>query len=189
MTDQPADHLRAFLKSLGLDASVDDQLADTPERVTELFGELFAGLHTDPPSPSTFAPPKTHEDPDPVVIAALPFQSMCAHHLLPFFGTVDVAYLPAEQMVGFGSIARIVDHFARRPQVQERMIAQIAEHIEETLNPRGVLVRLRARQLCMEMRGAEKTGELISIAGRGQLADGSLRGQLLDEFNRAGPSL
>lgn len=189
MTDQPADHLRSFLEAMGLDDQVDPQLSETPERVTELFEQLFAGIDDEPPEPSTFGPPETDGPPDPVVVAALPFQSMCAHHLLPFFGTVDVAYLPDETMIGFGSVGRIVDHFAARPQVQERMLAQIADYLEATLEPAGLLVRLRARQLCMEMRGSEKTGELVSLAGRGRLTDGELRGELLQEFRHAESSL
>lgn len=185
MTDQPADHFRAFLQSLGLDEELDDQLAATPQRVTELFRELFEGVDGEPPSPSTFAPPDSDGAADPVIIAALPFQSMCVHHMLPFFGTVDVAYLPDETMVGFGSIGRIVDHFAARPQVQERMIAQIADHIEKTLEPRGLLVRLRARQLCMEMRGARKNGVLVSVAARGELTEDQLRAEFLDQFQSA----
>lgn len=181
MTDQPEELLRSFLHSLGIDEGDDPHLGQTPRRVTEMFRELFSGLHGDAPSPSTFAPPENSGD-DAVVISAIPFQSMCAHHLLPFFGTVDVAYIPDKAMVGFGSIGRFVDHFARRPQVQERLIAQLVEHIEETIAPRGLLVRLRARQLCMEMRGAKKSGELISIAARGSLIDGDRRPELLRQF-------
>ena len=185
MTDQSAEHFRSFLQSLGLDEELDAELAETPERVAELFRQLFSGFDAEPPEPSTFPPPDTGTEPDPVVIAAIPFQSMCVHHMLPFFGAVDVAYLPDQAMVGFGSIGRIVDHFAARPQVQERMIAGIVGHLAETLEPRGLLVRLRARQLCMEMRGAKKRGELVSLAGRGELADGPLRRELVDQFRDA----
>lgn len=183
MADQPADLLRAYFEALGLDADIDPELKQTPERVTEMLRELFSGVGTEPPTLSTFPAPDGEAGSDPVVIAAIPFHSMCVHHLLPFFGTVDVAYIPADHMVGFGSIGRVVDHFARRPQVQERMIAQIAEYLGEELNPAGLLVRLRARQLCMEMRGAQKTGDLISIAARGSLREGPLRRELLSQFD------
>ena len=185
MDEQAVDYLRAFLDAVGLDERADPELADTPGRVTELFGELFSGLTADPPEPSTFSTPESHRRADPVIISAIPFQSMCVHHLLPFFGAVDVAYLPGDEMVGFGSIGRIVDHFARRPQVQERMIAQIADHLERTIELDGLLIRLRARQLCMEMRGAKKRGELVSIAARGELIDGPRRTELLQQFQRA----
>ncbi len=189
MSDRPAEHLRAFLESLGLDDEFDPELADTPERVTELFGELFSEFDENPPEISTFSSEYTGGQSDPVVIAAIPFESMCVHHLLPFFGTVDVAYIPGDTMVGFGSIGRVVDHFAGRPQVQERMIAGIADHLEQQLDPTGLLVRLRARQMCMEMRGAKKKGELISVAGRRALSDGSLRSELLAQFRQTETSL
>lgn len=189
MDDKPAELFRAFLHSLGLDEQQDPELARTPERVTQMMGELFSGISSAPPEPSTFSLSDEEAKNDPVVIAAIPFQSMCVHHLLPFFGCVDVAYIPGELMVGFGSIGRIVDHFARRPQVQERMIAQIANHIEKTLKPDGLLVRLRARQLCMEMRGSQKRGELISLAGRGCLQDGPRRAELLSQFEHSQTSL
>lgn len=184
MDDSTIDQLRSYLRALGLDDEVDPHIKDTPRRVTELLHQLFSGLREDPPRPSTFEVPPD-ERPGPVVICALPFQSMCAHHLLPFFGAIDVAYQPAKVMVGFGSIGRIVDHFARRPQVQERMIAQIADHIDETLEPDGLLIRLRARQLCMEMRGSKKSGELVSLAARGTLRKGRRRTELLNQFQSA----
>ncbi len=184
MSDHSAELLRAYLESIGLDDSDDPHLAETPRRVTEMFESLFSGLRNEAPTPSTFAPPKSASD-DPVVISAIPFKSMCAHHLLPFFGTIDVAYIPAQKMIGFGSIGRMVDHFARRPQVQERMIAQLVDHIDDTIAPEGLLLRLRARQLCMEMRGAQKSGELISIAARGSLTDGRRRSELLRQFESA----
>ncbi len=189
MTDTQVEQLRSYLRSLGLDEQADPELVDTPRRVTDLYGELFSGVGVDPPVPSTFPTPGGQKEADPVIIAAIPFQSMCVHHLLPFFGKVDVAYIPAEKMVGFGSIGRIVDHFSRRPQVQERLIVQIADYLEESLAPAGLLIRLRARQLCMEMRGARKTGELISLAGRGSLADGPRRQELLEQFQHAEQSL
>jgi GTP cyclohydrolase I len=121
---------------------------------------------------------------EPVVLAALPFYSMCVHHVVPFFGTIDVGYVPDEKMTGFGSVGRVIDHFARRPQVQERLVNQIASHIDDELDPRGVLVRCRARQMCMEMRGSEKTGTLIATAARGVLTDETRRARLLETFAR-----
>lgn len=185
MKDPTVQTFREFLLGLGLDLDQDPELHRTPERFTELLRERFSGLHEDPPTMSTFALSSGDDPPGPVMLCALPFHSLCVHHLLPFFGTLDVAYLPGEKMVGFGSIGRVIEHFARRPQVQERMIAQIADYLQSSLQPRGLLIRLRARQLCMEMRGAEKTGELISIAHRGLLKEGPLRGELLQQFQRA----
>ncbi len=184
MADDSPHILASFLESLGLDLAADPELERTPERVTELLRDLFGGLHEEPPPISAFEI-DTAVDHGPVVIAALPFKSMCVHHLLPFFGAIDVAYVPGDRMIGFGSVGRVVDHFARRPQVQERLIVQVADYLEETLEPTGLLVRLRARQLCMEMRGAEKHGELISFAARGSLVAGERRQELLAEFRAA----
>ncbi len=186
MVDQDSvEFFRQFLASQGLDADLDDELAATPERVTELFRFLFRGLREDPPTLSTFPPPTT----DPVALCALSFQSMCVHHLLPFFGAIDVAYIPDQKMVGFGSIGKVIDHFSYRPQVQERLIVDIADYLEESLQPQGLLIRLRARQMCMEMRGSQKQGELVSIAGRGCLEDGPRRAELLAQFQAAEEAL
>lgn len=189
MDENPVLLFRSFLSSLGLDETLDPELKETPERFTELLRQLFASTHEPPPTLSTFELAETEEPPGPVLICAIPFQSMCVHHLLPFFGAVDVAYLPAKKMVGFGSIGRVVDHFAQKPQVQERMIAEIADLLQKSLEPRGLLVRLRARQLCMEMRGAAKTGELISFASRGLFKSGSQRSELISQFEQAQQAL
>lgn len=183
MTDDAAHRFREFLVRVGIDLDGDPEMARTPERVTELYGELFSGLRSDPPELSVFTLP-SEEVHGAVFLTALPFYSMCVHHLLPFFGAVDVAYLPGNRMVGFSSIGAVVDHFARRPQVQERMIVQIADYIDEALEPQALLVRLRARQLCMEMRGCQKTGELISLAQRGDLKP-QTRSEFLTAFQRA----
>ncbi len=172
---------RQFLATQGLDPELDPELEATPERVTELFGFLFQGLQSDPPALSTFPPPTG----DPVALCGLAFQSMCVHHLLPFFGTMDVAYIPGEKMVGFGSIGRVIDHFSYRPQVQERLIVEVADYLEHALEPSGLLIRLRARQMCMEMRGSQKRGELISIVARGELRSGELRMDLMEQFRSA----
>lgn len=183
MDDSTVETFRKYLRQLGLDPKTDPELGRTPERVTALFQELFRGLHELPPDISVF---ELTEDASrsPVMITALPFYSTCVHHLLPFFGTVDVGYLPHKKMVGFSSIGTVIDHFAHRPQVQERMIAQIADYLHQELAPRALFVRLRARQLCMEMRGCQKTGELISTTWRGA-DDSHLQDQFLRSFERA----
>ena len=176
-------HIQDALNAMGIHSKADPELARPPERFTELLAELTSGLHEPPPTMSTFPSEPSSE---PVVLCALPFHSLCVHHLVPFFGTIDVAYIPHTQMVGFGSIARVIDHFARRPQVQERLVTQIAEEIQKQLSPHGVLVRCRARQMCMELRGAKKRGVLISSAAHGTLSEHSLLKQhILDEFRSA----
>ncbi len=186
MSDDPEDHARRMLESLGLDPEGDDELAETPGRFTEFLGEFFAATDDEPPDLSTFRAEYTGGgDAEPVVLAGLPFYSMCIHHLVPFFGTVDVAYVPGEAMTGFGSVGRVVDHFAHRPQLQERFTDQIAGLLDERLSPEGLLVRSTARQMCMEMRGAEKTGRTVATASRGSLADGARRRDLLETFRTA----
>ena len=103
------------------------------------------------------------------MLADLPFHSLCAHHLVPFFGEVTVSYIPNGRVGGLGGIARLVEHFARQPQLQERMTAQIADAVWEQLRPRGVLVGSTARQMCMEMRGARTKGRIKSYAEHGEV--------------------
>ena len=184
MSNQDAiEHLRAALKALGLTSEVDPELGKTAERFVGLLNDSFEGLEIPPPTISAF--PLGDAQPEPVVAAALPFKSMCVHHLLPFYGTIDVAYVPSDTIIGFGSIGRVIDHYASMPQLQERMVNQIAGLLEESLRPQGLLVRCRARQLCMEMRGSKKRGLLTSFAARGVLREGPLRTELMAEFRAA----
>lgn len=186
MSESPAEHVRALLESLDLDETADAELNETPERFVELLETVFSEVDEPAPEMSTF-PADTvgqGERSEPVVLTALPFYSMCIHHLVPFFGAVDVAYVPGDRMTGFGSVGRVIDHYAHRPQLQERLVDQIADHIRDDLSPQGVLVRCRARQMCMEMRGAEKRGHLLATDARGSLTDGERRRELLDSFAR-----
>jgi GTP cyclohydrolase IA len=184
MSDEAVKYARALLESLGLDETVDPELRTAPERFTELLRTTFSGIDDDPPVLSTFPSEamQTEAALEPVVLLGLPFQSMCVHHLVPMFGTVDVAYVPQDRIVGFGSVGRAIDYVAARPQVQERIVAQLAELLERHLEPEGLLVRCRARQLCMEMRGAKKRGVLVSSASRGSLSSGELRAELMRQF-------
>lgn len=188
MSDDATDHARALFDSLGLDPEEDPELDATPEMFVEFLRENFATREADPPEMSTFPSDYTGSgSPEPVVVADLPFHSMCVHHVVPFFGRIDVAYLPAETMTGFGSVGRVVDHFTSRPQVQERLVEEIAEHLEGQLEPRGVLVRCRARQMCVEMRGNRKRASFLSTASRGELRDGAVRREVISAFDEKGP--
>jgi GTP cyclohydrolase I len=184
MAQDAAQHARRMLESLGLDPDDDPELAETPERFTKFLETFFDGTDGNPPEMSTFPTDHTGagEASEPVVLTALPFYSMCVHHLVPFFGTFDVAYVPGETMTGFGSVGRVIDHFAGRPQVQERLVEQVTEFMWDELSPRGLLVRSTARQMCMEMRGAEKTGRTVATASRGNLTDGELRRDVTETF-------
>lgn len=187
MAPNPVDKARAFLESLGLDAERDAELERTPERVTALLQDLFSGLDEPAPELSTFD--FEGEDADAVLVCALPFKSMCVHHLLPFFGTVDIAYLPSKKMAGFGGFCRVVDWAASRPQVQERLVEEIASHLQDLLAPEGLLVRCRARQMCVEMRGARKRGVYISTSSRGTLRSGEARSDVMRQFVAAEESI
>jgi GTP cyclohydrolase IA len=135
-----------------------DGLRDTPRRVAAMYEELFSGLHDDPARhlEVTFAA----EHDEMVMVRDIPFASLCEHHLVPFLGRAHVAYIPAEdgRITGLSKLARLVDGFARRLQVQERMTTEIADAIELVLQPRGVLVVIEAEHLCMSMRGVKKPG-------------------------------
>src|SRR5258706_321137 len=141
-------------------------LRETPERVARMYEEIFGQGEEDPHvSLSTKFDEQHHEV---VLVKDFPFFSMCEHHLMPFFGKALVAYIPSGQIVGFPKLARVVESFARRPQVQERMTSQIADIINEELKPEGVAVVCEAVHTCMTMRGVKKTGSsVITSAMRG----------------------
>ena len=172
-----------LMEHLGLDEASDPHLGRTPERVAALWAELFGGLREPTPEMSVFE--CEYGSQEPVVIAGLPLYSMCAHHFLPFFGEVDIAYIPGARLGGVGSFSRVVAHFARRPQVQERLVEQVADHIERALEPKGVLVRVSARHLCMEMRGEKVNGRLVNTAARGILKDLQHRSEVFDLIKSA----
>ena len=146
-----------LLSAIGEDPERDG-LVNTPVRVAAMYEELFSGLHDDPARhlEVTFAA----EHDEMVMVRDIPFASLCEHHLVPFLGRAHVAYIPADdgRITGLSKLARLVDGYARRLQVQERMTTQIAEAIESALSPRGVLVVLEAEHLCMSMRGVKKPG-------------------------------
>jgi len=129
-------------------------LIDTPRRVAEMYGELFAGMCQDPREELKVGYELGHRE--LVILKDIPFYSMCEHHLLPFYGRAHVAYMPRDRIVGLSKLPRIVDAFARRLQVQERLTTQIAEAIDKALHPYGVAVVIEAYHLCMMMRGVQK---------------------------------
>jgi GTP cyclohydrolase IA len=171
-----AEHVQAIIRLLRLDAA-DPNLAGTPERVAEAYFELLSGEQS-PPELTSFA--NREGISEPVVLRDIPVYSLCAHHWLPFFGQALVAYVPGERIVGLSKLARVVQHFARRPQVQERLTEQIVGCLEAELRPVGALAVIEARHLCMEMRGVRLPGTLTrTTAMRGAFADAGLRERLL----------
>lgn len=154
----------------------------TPERVADMYAELFAGVGKNPAAEidAVFSDAVT---PDPVVVRAIPFYSMCEHHLLPFFGHASLAYVPNRHIAGISKIARALDIAARRLQVQERLTAQLAQAVLERVQPAAVACRIEAEHLCMSMRGIQKPGHrVVTSAVRWQIdetAAGYSRRELL----------
>ena len=147
-------------------------LQATPRRVAAMYEELFAGMDDDPEAHLTVTFAADHDE--MVMVRDIPFASLCEHHIVPFMGKVHVGYIPGEdgRVTGLSKLARLVDVFARRLQVQERMTTQIADTMEKVLLPRGVLVVVEAEHLCMSMRGVKKPGTLtITSAVRGLFRD------------------
>ena len=143
-------------------------LQGTPRRVAEMYTELFSGLDMDARAELSVGFEEGHRE--MVILKDIPFYSMCEHHLLPFYGVVHVGYIPNDggRVVGVSKLARVVEIFAKRPQLQERMTTQIADAIVEALQPAGVAVVIQAEHLCMTMRGIEKPGSnVITSATRG----------------------
>jgi GTP cyclohydrolase IA len=160
-----------LLEALGEDPSRDGLVA-TPRRMAAMFDELFSGVETDPATYLTVTFAAEHDE--MVMVRDIPFTSLCEHHMVPFIGKAHVAYIPGEdgRITGLSKLARLVDGYARRLQVQERMTTQIADTLEQELEPRGVLVVVEAEHLCMAMRGVRKPGTLtITSAVRGLFRD------------------
>ncbi len=142
-------------------------LRNTPQRVARMYAELFQGLNSEPASLLETKFTETYDE--LVVLKDIPFNSMCEHHLMPFEGTASVAYLPDGQVVGISKLARVVDAFAHRPQVQERLTSQIADTLMEAVHPKGVAVVMRATHACMTCRGIKKAGSImVTSAVRGR---------------------
>jgi GTP cyclohydrolase I len=156
-----------LLDALGEDSSRDG-LLKTPHRVAKMYAELFAGFGENPANHLEVTFAADHDE--MVMVRDIPFASLCEHHLIPFIGKAHVAYIPGDdgRITGLSKLARLVDGYAKRLQVQERMTTEIADAIEETLDPRGVLVVVEAEHLCMSMRGIKKSGtSTVTSAVRG----------------------
>jgi GTP cyclohydrolase I len=161
--------IEALIRALGLDPAAEPELVQTPARVADLYAEIFSGLDpSSEPEIATF--PHAGGGDQIVIVRDLPFHSLCVHHFVPFFGHARVAYLPGERIMGISGAARLLDFYARRPQLQERLTVQIADHLERLLAPRGLAVVIEARHLCMEMRGVRKPGNVETRVVRGALA-------------------
>ncbi len=156
------EHIKRILTLMGEDASREG-LVKTPERVAKAMMTLTRGYDIDPHEVLSSA--KFKEDYSQMVIVKdIDFYSLCEHHLLPFFGKAHVAYIPNGYITGLSKIARVVDIYSHRLQVQERMTSQIKECIQRTLNPLGVMVVVEAKHMCMQMRGVEKQNSITTTS-------------------------
>ena len=177
--------VREILEAIGEDPDRDG-LLETPARVAAMHDEVFSGLHdaADEHLTVTFAA----EHDEMVMVKDIALYSICEHHLVPFLGRAHVAYIPNEdgRITGLSKLARLVESYARRPQVQERLTTQIADEIDRNLQPRGVLVVIEAEHLCMSMRGVRKPGTTtVTSAVRGLFrASAATRNEALDFIRR-----
>jgi GTP cyclohydrolase IA len=163
--------VREILLAIGEDPDRDG-LLETPKRVARMYEDIFSGLSADPGDHLSVLFEADHDE--MVMVRDIPVYSVCEHHLVPWFGQAHVAYIPNDdgRITGLSKLARLVDGFSKRPQVQERLTTQVADKIEAVLAPRGVLVVVEAEHLCMSMRGVRKPGTTtVTSAVRGLMRD------------------
>lgn len=179
-----ADHVQSIIQILGLDPQADSNLRETHRRVAKMYLEMFAGL-SEGAEPDITCFPNEESYTSMVMEKDIPFYSMCAHHFVPFYGHAHLAYIPNERILGLSKMSRIVEFYAKRPQVQERMTEQVAEYMQHHLKPQGVMVVLEARHLCVEMRGVKKPGAVtVTSALRGIFLNKPVREEFLDLLKR-----
>lgn len=147
--------VKMIIEAIGEDPEREG-LKETPDRIARMYSEIFSGLGKD----AAFHLSKTFEDSESEIVVEkdIQFYSMCEHHFVPFYGKVHIAYIPNGRVVGLSKLARTVEVYAKRPQLQERMTCDIADAIEKSLNPKGVMVIIEAEHMCMTMRGVKKPG-------------------------------
>jgi GTP cyclohydrolase I len=157
--------MREIVEAVGEDPEREG-LRGTPERVARMYAELFEGLRIDPKELLRVGFEVGHDE--MVILKDIPFYSVCEHHFMPFHGVAAVGYIPDGRIVGLSKLARLVDAYARRPQVQEQLTGQIADTLMEALRPDGVAVVIEAEHLCMTARGVKKPGSrMVTSATRG----------------------
>jgi GTP cyclohydrolase I len=169
--DRPAieEAVRKILIAIGEDPEREG-LRETPQRVARMYAEIFDGVGRDPGEVvDAFFGDEHYQE--IVMVREIPFYSSCEHHLVPFHGKAHVAYIPQGRVTGLSKLARLIEGFARRPQMQERLTAQVADALMDRLDPLGVMVVVEAEHLCMSMRGVRKPGSItVTSAVRGSLA-------------------
>lgn len=161
-------------------------LQDTPKRVTKMYQEMFQGLNKNPKDEFTAVFSENHDE--LVLVKDIPFFSMCEHHLVPFFGKAHIAYLPSHgKVTGLSKLARAVEIASKKPQLQERLTAQVADALEEALAPKGIFIMIEAEHMCMTMRGVKKPGsKTVTTVSRGLYKENhDERHELLMLLNRS----
>ncbi len=183
MVARMAQHMAAIMSELNLDLD-DPNFRETPERVAKMYLEMFHGLREgSQPKVTTF--PNDEDYHHMVIEKEIPFYSMCAHHFVPFYGHAHIAYIPEGSIVGLSKLPRILEFYAKRPQLQERLTEQVAQFLWSTLKPQGVMVVIEARHLCVEMRGVKKSGAMTTTSAlRGCFADRKVREEFLSLLRR-----
>ncbi|MBP6663024.1 MAG: GTP cyclohydrolase I FolE [Paludibacter sp.] len=182
-TEKIAEHYQQIIQLLGEDANREG-LLKTPERVSKAMQFLMQGYDQNPEDIIRSAM-FTEDYRQMVIVKDIDFYSMCEHHMLPFFGKAHIAYIPNKKITGLSKIARIVEVYARRMQVQERMTTQIKECIQKTLNPMGVIVVIEAQHLCMQMRGVQKQHSITTTSDfTGVFEQAKTREEFLNLINR-----
>jgi len=175
--DRIARGVRLILEGVGENPEREG-LRETPRRVAEMYAELTAGMREDPSE--HIVPLSGNKHDEMVIVKDIDFYSMCEHHMLPFIGKAHVAYIPNGWITGLSKIARVVDVYARRLQVQERLTIQIKDAIKDTLNPLGVAVVIEAKHLCMMMRGVQKQNSVTTTSAfDGEFQKNSTRSEFL----------
>jgi GTP cyclohydrolase I len=178
-----AGHVRGILAELGLDLD-DPNLRETDRRVARMYAEMFSGLHAGS-EPQVTCFPNDEGYRAMVMEKEIPFYSMCAHHLVPFYGHAHIAYIPNDRIIGLSKLPRILEFYATRPQLQERLTEQVVGFLEGMLKPQGAMVVIEARHLCVEMRGVKKPGAVtVTSAIRGTFYKKEVREEFLDLLRR-----
>jgi GTP cyclohydrolase I len=178
-----AEHVGAILDLLHLDRE-DPNLHATPTRVAKMYLEMFHGL-VEGAEPDVTMFPNEEKYSSMVMERDIPFYSMCAHHLVPFYGHAHIAYIPRRRIVGLSKLPRVLEFYAKRPQIQERLTEQVADYLWGSLAPLGAMVVIEARHLCVEMRGVKKPGALtVTSAIRGCFEDRKVRSEFLSFLGR-----
>lgn len=177
--ERVAVHVRGILKEFDLDLE-DPNLRHTDVRVAKMYREMFHGMKEgNEPRVTTF--PNDENYTGMVMEAQIPFYSMCSHHLVPFYGHAHMAYVPNDRIVGLSKLPRILEFYAKRPQLQERLTEQVVTYLERKLDPQGAMVVIEARHLCVEMRGVKKPGAVtVTSAIRGIFHERPIREEFLD---------